>query len=86
MTMVNATVQASDENIPGAGAMTLTLGLAITVAGPPPIQGDLNGDGTVNATDMSVLLAQWGGSGIADLNGSGIVDGIDLGMLLSNWG
>jgi hypothetical protein len=86
LTTVNATLQTSDENIPGAGATTLSLALAITVAGPPPRPGDFNGDGIVNASDLSVLLAQWGGSGVADLDGSGTVDGIDLGTLLSNWG
>ena len=86
LTNVPATLLTTDENIPGESDATLTLTIAITVAGPPPITGDFNGDGAVNASDLSVLLAQWGGPGQADLNGSGTVDGLDLGMLLSNWG
>lgn len=49
-------------------------------------ESDLNCDGTVNGTDLSLLLANWGtGSGIADINGDGIVNGADLAVLLSNW-
>ncbi|MSR28635.1 MAG: hypothetical protein EXS03_03545 [Phycisphaerales bacterium] len=86
LTIVNATLLTSDENVPGESDASLSLAIGITVAGPPPQPEDFNGDGAVNASDLSVLLAQWGGPGQADLNGSGTVDGIDLGMLLSNWG
>ncbi|MFO0962709.1 MAG: hypothetical protein U0625_07345 [Phycisphaerales bacterium] len=51
----------------------------------PSLQGDLNGDGKVDGSDLGLLLAQWGGTGAADLNGDGIVDGGDLGVLLANW-
>lgn len=47
---------------------------------------DLNGDGVVDAADLSTLLAQWGGAGNADLDGDGLVGAADLAMLLSNWG
>ncbi|MFM7052791.1 MAG: dockerin type I domain-containing protein [Planctomycetota bacterium] len=56
--------------------------------GPPPAVGnpaDLNGDGVVNAADLSVLLAQWGGPGSADLNGDGLVGAADLSILLGAW-
>jgi hypothetical protein len=49
--------------------------------------GDLNGDGTVNGADLTILLAAWGdGGGPADLNGDGTVNGADLTVLLANWG
>jgi hypothetical protein len=39
----------------------------------------------VNGADLSILLAAWGGGGIADLNGDGVVDGADLAILLADW-
>ncbi len=48
---------------------------------------DLNGDGVVNASDLSILLAGWGvGAGLADLDSNGVVNGSDLSMLLAMWG
>ncbi len=53
----------------------------------PPKKGDLNSDGKVNITDLSILLSNWGRSGVpADLNSSGKVDITDMSILLSNWG
>ena len=52
---------------------------------PPPVPGDLNGDGVVNGADLGILLTNWGGAGIGDINGDGVVDGADLGALLTAW-
>jgi uncharacterized membrane protein len=52
---------------------------------PPAVEGDIDGDGAVDAEDLSILLANWGGGGAADLNGDGTVDGSDLAILLANW-
>lgn len=52
---------------------------------PPSIPGDANGDGTVDATDLGMLLASWGTSGTSDINGDGVIDGADLAILLANW-
>ena len=51
-------------------------------------RGDLNLDGTVNAADLSVLLAFWGvpGAPVGDLDGDGLVAGADLAIMLGNWG
>ncbi len=50
------------------------------------VAADLNGDGAVNAADLSVLLGAWGsGAGDADLDGNGIVDAADLATLLALW-
>jgi len=66
---------------------------AITFEFTPPTPkcpGDANGDGAVNAADLSVLLGQFGtgvppGSG-ADFNGDGAVDAADLSVLLGRFG
>ncbi len=47
---------------------------------------DLNGDGVVNASDLSILLSAWGGtSGPADINDSGTIDAVDLALLMGAW-
>lgn len=60
---------------------------------PRACPSDINGDGTVNGTDLANLLAAWGTCGppasgpcLSDLNGDGVVDGTDLAALLANWG
>ena len=54
---------------------------------PTPVVGDINGDGTVNIVDLSILLSNWGTSdAAADLNHDGTVNIIDLSILLSHWG
>lgn len=55
------------------------------------LNGDLNGDRTVDLTDLSQLLANFGRSGGAtraqgDLSGDGNVDLTDLSQLLANFG
>ncbi|MBM4110030.1 MAG: hypothetical protein FJ254_01565 [Phycisphaerae bacterium] len=52
---------------------------------PPPVQGDLNGDGVVNGADLGILLTSWATGGAGDLNSDGVVDGADLGILLTSW-
>ena len=55
------------------------------------ILGDLNGDGTVSAGDLLILLANWGPCDdcddcIGDLNGDYTVGAGDVLILLANWG
>lgn len=53
----------------------------------PSLPGDLNGDNTVDASDLSILLSDFGTSNAAaDINGDGTVDVLDLSILLSNYG
>jgi hypothetical protein len=61
--------------------------------GAPPfeggLRGDMNGDGTVDLTDLGVLLAAWGpcddcGDCLADMTGDCMVGLDDLGILLGN--
>ncbi|MFM7052002.1 MAG: dockerin type I domain-containing protein [Planctomycetota bacterium] len=73
----------------GSYLSTAVLSGTLKIDGPP--QGDpadLDGNGIVNAADLSILLAAWGPcSGCAaDLNGSGSVDAADLATLLAAWG
>ncbi|MFO0827840.1 MAG: hypothetical protein U0572_06775 [Phycisphaerales bacterium] len=48
--------------------------------------GDLDEGGDVDASDLGILLGQWGGHGISDLDCDGDVDAGDLGVLLGAWG
>ena len=55
------------------------------------ILGDIDGDGSVGASDLLILLDQWGPCGDcndcpADLNSDCTVGAADLLMLLANWG
>ncbi len=51
---------------------------------------DLDGDGLIDASDLSQLLASWGncakGSCPADLDGSGDVGAADVSLLFASWG
>ena len=55
------------------------------------VEGDLDGDGLVGPSDLSMLLAAWGATGgdacasRADLDGDGVVSGADLPRLLAAW-
>ncbi|MEE8156341.1 MAG: dockerin type I domain-containing protein [Phycisphaerales bacterium] len=55
------------------------------------ITGDLDNDGQVGASDLLILLSNWGpcedcAACAADLDGNGVVGASDLLILLSNWG
>ncbi len=51
--------------------------------------GDANLDGSVNALDFNLLLANWGGTGKTwsqgDFNYDGTVNGLDFSIMLGNW-
>lgn len=46
---------------------------------------DLNGDGAVNAADLTILLGAWGSPGLTDLDCSGSTDAGDIAILLGAW-
>lgn len=70
----------------GPGAVRQVVPPDALVHGGTVVNPDLNGDGIVGALDLTVVLAQWGGSGSADFNRDGVVDGFDLTVLLGAWG
>jgi hypothetical protein len=50
------------------------------------VYGDLDGNGSVSAADLAILLGAWGTDNcLADLNASGSVDASDLAILLGAW-
>ena len=57
---------------------------------PTPKPGDVNGDGSVDLSDLSILLSNYGKSGMqrinGDLNNDGTVNLLDLTTLLANFG
>ena len=54
---------------------------------PPTNPADVNGDGRVDAADLSALLGAWGtANAAADVNRDGSVNGADLAALLGQWG
>lgn len=71
----------------GSFSATTSLSGMLVIDGPP--QGnpaDLDGDGTVGAGDLSILLGAWGTPGPGDLDGDGDVGAADLSSLLAAWG
>ena len=81
---------------PAAGSATLGLfkpgaepSIAIATqvpSGAAADPSDLNGDGSVNAADLAILLGNWGGIGQGDVNTDGGVDAADLAIMLGSWG
>ncbi len=50
-------------------------------------EGDIDGNGTVEVTDLLEVIAAWGSSDAnADVDGSGTVDVSDLLLVVANWG
>lgn len=77
-------------DLPLAGSAAGDFGI-VEVETAPPCPGDVNGDGSVNLTDLATLLANFGiPSGATrsqgDLDGDGDVDLTDLATLLANFG
>ena len=61
-------------------------GRILRYATDPSFPADVNGDGNVNALDLSIVLGNWGLSGRAgDVDASGSIDAIDLALVLNDW-
>ncbi len=58
--------------------------IAVPVPSPAPILGDIDGNGTVDASDLATLIAAWG-TPDGDLNDDGTTDAADLSILLGAW-
>ena len=66
-----------DEN--GAKALT---SIAVT---PSCVAADLDCNGSVDSSDVALLLLEYGNTGPADLDGSGSIDYGDLALLMLDW-
>ena len=72
-----------------ARPITVRQKFTVRAAGVTACPADLNGDRTVDGSDLALIFAAWGpcGGGCdADLDGDGMVSGEDLAILLGNWG
>jgi hypothetical protein len=68
-----------------AGNISTAAALSVSTVALTP--GDVNGDGHVDVTDLSVLLSNYGTTNaVADVNKDGVVDVFDLSILLSHYG
>jgi hypothetical protein len=73
--------------VPVPGLLPTSLVAWGTVPGGlPPCAGDGNGDRSVDAADLGMLLAAWGRTSEFDMNADGTTDGLDLAVLLAAWG
>ena len=69
-----------------AGNVTSSSAVSVTLAAAVTIPGDTNGDGRVNAPDLSVLISYDGlNYPAADFNKDGVVGAADLAILLAHW-
>lgn len=74
---------------PGEKLVLNSTVIAKSLGFPDPCPADLDGDGYVNANDLSGVISQWGQMGwclAADLNGDGLVDGADMSVIFDQWG
>lgn len=91
-TLTNATHTLQTKAYDAAGNVGSSAMVMVTVnnATPPPVPGDVNGDGHVTIADLSILASNYGKSGMTraqgDLNGDGVVNILDLSILATNWG
>lgn len=60
--------------------------MGIIGGGVEPCDGDLDGDGDTDQSDLGILLAAFGVNANGDLNGDGVTDQSDLGILLADFG
>jgi hypothetical protein len=91
LTVANGTYTVTAKATDTANNSTTSTGQQITVSNSTSgaATPDLNRDGKVNLTDLSLMLGRWGQSATAaqgDLNGDGKINLVDLSLLLGKWG
>ncbi len=83
--IADVTAASTSITMPQAGA-------AITATYSGIYSGDLNDDGSVDITDLNIILIHWGwvvipgDKSYGDANGDGYVDLVDLNTVLIDWG
>jgi len=72
----------------GGGTVSSLSPTPASTATPTPATcaGDLNNDRVVNLSDLSIVLSNWGKTGIGDINSDGIVNLSDVAFILGRWG
>ena len=76
----------------GDADATATVDVGAYEFNPSAIPGDLNGDGTVNSSDLDVIRANWGRIVLpgalseGDPSGDGLVNSSDLDVIRTTWG
>ena len=90
---LSGTIGQSDAGTMSGAAFTLTGGFwtGAANASTPPCPADIDGSGTVDLSDLLIVLAAWGSCADpqacpADLTGDGQVDLSDLLGVLAAWG
>jgi hypothetical protein len=81
------TISGSQVSVALPAYSVTTLVVTEVAATPTPVYAaaDINRDGAVNVSDLSLLLANWGKPGTGDINANGSVDIYDLSRLLAGW-
>jgi len=51
-----------------------------------PCPEDINGDGTIDVTDLLIVIGNWGRSGDGDVTGDGMIDVSDILAIVGAWG
>ena len=78
-------------DVMGSTTIEQSLTWIMDTIAPPPIPGDLDGDGFVGIDDLNIVLGQWnlnvtpGDLGLGDPSGDGFVGIDDLNTVLGNW-
>ena len=72
----------------GSDSSGLTSERSVTIQVTPRVfnNANLDGEGTVSAADLVILLSEWGGTGMGDLDLDGVVGPRDVTQLLQRWG
>lgn len=68
-----------------AGGLFVERAVNITVTARTLYALDIDGSGSVDGSDLAVLLSNWAGTGAGDIDFDGLVGGSDLTLLLSGW-
>ncbi len=68
-----------------ASGLFVEKSVPLTVTSRVLFNPDISGDGFINGADLTILLGNWGGSGLGDIDFDGVVSGDDLTFLLTGW-